>query len=74
MLVTPAATAYLLTRRLGAMMLVSAAIGAVSSLVGLYLSYYLNIVSGSAIVLTATAIFLFVFLFHPRRGVLWKKK
>jgi ABC-type Mn2+/Zn2+ transport system permease subunit len=74
MLVTPAATAYLLTRRLGAMMLVSATIGAVSSLVGLYLSYYLNIVSGSAIVLTATAIFLLVFLFHPRRGVLWKKK
>ncbi len=74
MLVTPAATAYLLTRRLGPMMLVSATIGAVSSLVGLYLSYYLNIVSGSAIVLTATAIFLLVFLFHPRRGVIWKKK
>jgi ABC-type Mn2+/Zn2+ transport system permease subunit len=74
MLVTPAATAYLLTRRLAPMMLVSATIGAVSSLVGLYLSYYLNIVSGSAIVLTATAIFLIVFLFHPRRGVLWKKK
>ena len=74
MLVTPAATAYLLTRRLWPMMLVSATIGAVSSLVGLYLSYYLNIVSGSAIVLAATAIFLLVFLFHPRRGVLWKKK
>ena len=74
MLVTPAATAYLLTRRLWPMMVVSATIGAVSSLVGLYLSYYLNIVSGSAIVLTATAIFLIVFLFHPRRGILWKKK
>ena len=74
MLVTPAATAYLLTRRLTAMMLVSAAIGAVSSLVGLYLSYYLNIVSGSAIVLTATMIFLLVFLFNPRQGVVWKWK
>ncbi len=74
MLVTPAATAYLLTRRLWPMMLVSAGIGAVSSLVGLYSSYYLNIVSGSAIVLTATAIFLLVFLFHPRRGLLWKRK
>lgn len=73
MLVTPAATSYLLTRRLWPMMLVSALIGAVSSLVGLYLSYYLNIVSGSAIVLTATAIFLLVFIFQPRRGVLWKK-
>jgi manganese/iron transport system permease protein len=74
MLVTPAATSYLLTRRLWPMMLVSATIGAVSSLVGLYLSYYLNIVSGSAIVLTATAMFLLVFLFQPRRGLLWKKR
>ena len=74
MLVTPAATAYLLTRRLGSMMLVSAGIGAVSSLIGLYLSYYLNIVSGSAIVLVATVFFLAVFLFEPRRGLLWKKR
>jgi manganese/iron transport system permease protein len=73
MLVTPAATASLLTRRLWQGMLVSAAIGAASAVVGLYLSYYFNIVSGSAIVLTATAFFLIVFLFHPRRGVLWKK-
>jgi len=61
MLVTPAATAYLLTKRLSSMMLVSAGLGAVSSIVGLYISYYLNIVSGSAIVLTATAIFMLVF-------------
>jgi ABC-type Mn2+/Zn2+ transport system permease subunit len=74
MLITPAATSYLLTRRLWPMMLVSATIGAVSSLVGLYLSYYLNIVSGSAIVLTATAIFLLVFLFRPKQGLLWKKR
>jgi ABC-type Mn2+/Zn2+ transport system permease subunit len=74
MLVTPAATAYLLTRRLWPMMLVSASIGAFSSLVGLYLSYYLNIVSGSAIVLVATVIFLVVFLFQPRRGFLRKKR
>jgi ABC-type Mn2+/Zn2+ transport system permease subunit len=74
MLVTPAATASLLTRRLWAMMLVSAAIGALSAVIGLYLSYYLNIVSGSAIVLTATAIFLLVFLFNPRQGVLRREK
>jgi ABC-type Mn2+/Zn2+ transport system permease subunit len=67
MLVTPAATAYLLTRRLAPMMLISGAIGALSSLVGLYLSYYLNIVSGSAIVLTATAVFLVVFLLKRGR-------
>ncbi len=74
MLVTPAATASLLTRRLWQGMLVSGAIGAFSSVVGLYLSFYFNIVSGSAIVLTATLIFLFVFLFQPRRGLVWKKK
>jgi ABC-type Mn2+/Zn2+ transport system permease subunit len=62
MLVTPAATAYLLTRRLPTMMLVSAGLGAFSSIVGLYISYYLNIVSGSAIVLTATAIFMIVYV------------
>ncbi len=69
MLVTPAATAYLLTRRLASMMIISAAIGALSSIIGLYLSYYINIVSGSAIVLTATAFFLMAFLFNPRQGI-----
>jgi manganese/iron transport system permease protein len=70
MLVTPAAAAYLITRRLPIMMIVSALIGALSSMIGLYISYYFNIVSGSAIVLTATAFFLIAFLFSPRRGKL----
>ncbi len=74
MLVTPAATASLLTHRLWQGMLVSAIIGAVSAVTGLYMSYYFNIVSGSAIVLTATFIFLLVFLFHPRRGLVWKRR
>lgn len=74
MLVTPAATASLLTHRLWHGMLVSAGIGAVSAVTGLYMSYYFNIVSGSAIVLTATLIFLLVFLFHPGRGLVWKKR
>ncbi|HNO83087.1 MAG TPA: metal ABC transporter permease [Anaerolineales bacterium] len=69
MLVTPAATAYLLTRRLLPMMFVSALIGALSSVVGLYLSYYFNIVSGSAIVLPATAIFLLGFLWKRIKSV-----
>jgi len=67
MLVTPAATAYLVTRRLAPMMLVSALIGAVSSVVGLYISYYFNIVSGSSVVLTATAIFMLAFLWKRVR-------
>lgn len=69
MLVTPAATAYLLTRRLWPMMLVSALIGAISSVIGLYISYYFNIVSGSAIVLTATAIFLLGFLWKRTKSI-----
>ncbi len=70
MLVTPAATAFLLTRRLPAMMAVSAAFGALSSLVGLYLSYYANIASGAAVVLAATFFFLLAFFFAPGRGIL----
>ena len=72
MLVTPATTAYLLTRRLPAMMAVSALVGALSSLVGLYLSYYTNIASGSAVVLAATACFLLAFLLAPSRGLIWR--
>lgn len=71
MLVTPAATAYLVTRRLPAMMLVSATLGALASVVGLYASYYLNIASGAAIVLTATIFFFIVYLFAPPRGLIW---
>ncbi len=57
MLVTPAATATLVTRRLIWVMILAAIIGAGSSLAGLYLSYYLNLASGPAIVLAATAVF-----------------
>lgn len=57
MLITPAATAYLLTRRLPAMMALAAAFATLSGVVGLYLSYYANIASGAAIVLTCTLIF-----------------
>lgn len=71
MLVTPGATASLLTRRLPAMMAVSAAIGAFSSIAGLYISFYISVASGAAVVLIATGIFLVVFLFAPRRGVVW---
>jgi manganese/iron transport system permease protein len=71
MLVTPAASAYLLTRRLWHMMIVGAVIGAVSSVAGLYLSFYVNVASGAAVVLVCTAFFVAAFLFAPRRGVLW---
>lgn len=73
MLVTPPAAASLLTRRLGPMMLVSAGIGILSSVIGLYVSYYMNIASGAAIVLSATLIFMLAFFFAPGRGLVWKK-
>jgi manganese/iron transport system permease protein len=57
MLVTPAATAYLITNRLPIMMILAALIAAISGAFGLYFSYYLSIASGAAIVLTCTAIF-----------------
>ena len=65
MLVTPGATAYLLT--------LAAGFGAVSSVIGLFASYYLNVASGSAIVLTASLFFLLAFLFAPRRGLVWRR-
>ena len=70
MLVTPAATAYLLTRRLPAMMALAALFGALASLVGLYASYYLDVASGAAVVLAATLFFILAYLFAPERGLL----
>ena len=61
-LVTPAAAAYLLTRRLPVMMFLAAVLASLSGIIGLYLSYYLSIASGAAIVLTCTAIFALVWL------------
>ncbi len=69
MLVTPAATAQLLTRRLPTMMATAALFGAVANVSGLYLSYYVNIASGPAMVLMATAFFLVTFCFAPQRGI-----
>jgi len=71
MLVTPAATARLLVRRLPQMMLLGAALGVLAAVSGLYVSYYLGIASGAAIVLAATALFFLAFLLSPRRGLLW---
>jgi manganese/iron transport system permease protein len=72
MLVTPAATAFLLARRLPAMMALGATIGALSGVIGLYLSFYISVASGAAIVLVCTTFFLLAFFFAPRRGWLWR--
>lgn len=68
LLVTPATTASLLTRRLPLMMAAGVLIALFSNISGLYLSFYLNIASGPAMVLVSTGIFLLVFLIGPRRA------
>ena len=70
MLVTPAATAYLLTKKLRSMMILAAAIAAGSGVVGLYASYYFNVASGAAIVLACTAVFIAVWLGQQVRSSL----
>lgn len=72
MLVTPPASAYLLCRRLPAMMAVSALIGVLSAVGGLYASYYLDVSSGAAMVLVATGVFVLAFVFAPNKGLVWK--
>lgn len=73
MLVTPPATARLLTDRLAVMIWLSSLIGAACGIVGLYVSYWQNIPSGACVVLVATAVFIVTFLAAPRTGfvTLW---
>jgi ABC-type Mn2+/Zn2+ transport system permease subunit len=74
MLITPPATAYLLTHRLPVMMLVSAVIGLIAAVGGLYASYYLDVAPSGAMVLVATVMFLLAFMFAPARGVVWRRR
>lgn len=67
LLVTPAATAYQLTRRFRRMLALSVAIGAVCSVTGLYLSYYLHAASGATIVLLVTFVFFVAMLTRTLR-------
>ena len=66
MLITPAATAQLVTVRFTRLMLVAALVGVASSIAGLYLSYWLDVASGATIVLVQTATVLVVLAFGPR--------
>jgi manganese/iron transport system permease protein len=60
LLVTPSATAYLLTERFFRMMILGVVLAALAAVIGLYLSYYLNVASGAAIVLVSTCLFFLV--------------
>lgn len=68
MLVTPAATAYLLTHHLSTMMVLAAVFASLAGVIGLYLSFYLSIASGAAIVLTATVFFMLAFVWKKAKG------
>ncbi|MCX7565753.1 metal ABC transporter permease [Sulfitobacter sp. F26169L] len=70
MVVTPGATAYLLTDRFPRLLVVSVAIGAGTSFFGAYLSFFLDGATGGIIVSLQTVIFLAVFLFAPKHGYL----
>lgn len=70
LLITPAVAARMLTDRLGRMMLLAPLIGACSALVGLYLSWSLDLPAGGTIVLVATAVFLLAWVLAPRHGLL----
>ena len=70
MVVTPGATAYLLTDRFGRLVILAIAIGTLSSLVGAYLSFFLDGATGGVIVVLQTAVFLLAFIFAPKHGML----
>lgn len=73
MLVTPAATAQLITRRFGRLIWLALAIGALAPVVGLYLSYWLDAASGATIVLVETALFGLALVAGPRTGLLRRR-
>jgi manganese/iron transport system permease protein len=70
MVVTPGATAYLLTDRFPRLLTLAASIGAVTGFTGAYLSYFLDGATGGVIVLLQTALFALAFLFAPKHGLL----
>ena len=74
MLVTPGATAYLLTDRFGKMLWLSSATGVATSLAGAYASYFFNGATGGCIVTLQTLVFLAAFLFAPKHGMLASRR
>lgn len=74
LLVTPASTARLLTDRIVVMMVLAPALGAVAALVGLYLSWSVDLPAGGTIVLVSTALFLIAYVCSPRHGVIARQR
>jgi len=74
MLITPGATAYLLTDRFGKLVVLSVVLGAGTSGLGAYASYFLDVSPGGLIVSLQTALFLLAFLFAPKHGLISQKR
>jgi manganese/iron transport system permease protein len=74
MVVTPGATAYLLTDRFPRLLVIAVMIGAATSFVGAYASYFLDGATGGIIVVLQTAIFLCAFFFAPKHGMLASRR
>ncbi len=74
MLITPGATAYLITDQFDNMTIISVLSAIISSIVGIYVSFWFDLETGGSIVLAQTFIFLFAFLFAPRYGIIKFKK
>ena len=74
LVVTPGATAYLLCDRFPRLIVVSVAIGSITSFLGAYISYFLDGATGGIIVTLQTAIFLLAFFFAPKHGLLAAKR
>lgn len=72
MLITPGATAFLLTERLPRMLVLASAIGAIAAIIGLYISYWMNYSSGAAMVIVVSLMFLITLVFAPKQGILIK--
>ncbi|MEL6288102.1 MAG: metal ABC transporter permease [Pseudomonadota bacterium] len=70
MVVTPGATAYLLTDRFGVLLIVSVALGAGTAAIGAYVSFFLDGATGGLIVCLQTLVFLAAFVFAPKHGLL----
>ena len=74
MVVTPGATAYLLTDRFGVLIGIAVTIGVTSSALGAYTSYFVNVPPGGFIVALQSALFLLVFFFAPKHGLLQARR
>ncbi|WP_312230387.1 metal ABC transporter permease [Pseudomonas sp.] len=70
MVVTPGATAYLLSDRFERLLLIAACIGGLSSFIGAYASYFLDGATGAIIIVLQTCVFLGAFIFAPKHGLL----